>query len=114
MLGETVTVWRREQTETDAMGEPIYSWTGETVEDCVIRPSSGADLKDALRPDGVRVTATVAFPKTYNNRDSLAYCRLTFRDMQFDEALYVSGHPTHIEPCPTKWDTLAEAGRVDG
>ncbi len=114
MLGETVTVWRREQAGSDSMGEPVWSWVSEDVEGCLVRPRTGSDANDSMRPDGVNVSAVVAFPKTYDKRDNLANCKVAFRGMGLSDALHVSGYPIPTSPCPTSWDTLAEVGRADG
>lgn len=114
MLGETVTVWRKSQTGTDCMGEPAFSWEAEEVCNCLVRPLSGGDLADALRPDGVRAAYEIAFPKDYEGRGDLRGCKVTFRDMDEGQALLISGSPGITRPCPTEWDTTAEAGRTDG
>lgn len=114
MLGETVKVWRKEQASTDCMGEPVYTWTAEDVDDCIVRPLAGDNLTDATRPDGVVVSYSVAFPKTYKRRNSLRGCKVTFRDLTEKQALHVAGAPDITKPCPTAWDTIVEVGRVDG
>lgn len=114
MFGEVVSVWRKTQTGTDAMGEPIYEWTSEDVANCLIRPLSGEDISEAARPDGVRASYSVAFPKTYLDRDSLRGCKVSFRDLGEDEALDVVGEPDITRPCPTAWDVIAQVGRADG
>ena len=54
MLGETVAVLTRRKTGEDEMGEPVWEWDSERVENVLVRPLSGSDLADSLRPDGIR------------------------------------------------------------
>ena len=122
MLGETVAVLTRRKTGEDEMGEPVYEWDSERVENVLVRPLSGSDLADSLRPDGIRVSYSLAFPKAWtagkapgfltHRRVALVARGMDERDA--DAALRVSGSPDRTTPCPTAWDTIAEVGRVDG
>ena len=122
MLGETVAVLTRRRTGEDEMGEPVYGWSAEQVENVLVRPLSGSDLTDPLRPDGIRVSYSLAFPKAWTAGKApgfLAHRRvaLVARGMDgndADAALRVSGSPDRTVPCPTAWDTIAEVGRTDG
>ena len=118
MMGETVVVLARSKAGEDPMGEPVYEWSPTTVGGCLVRPLSGSDVGDALRPDGVRVSYTVAFPKAYAG-PSLEHARVALVDRGMDptdaEAAYrVSGAPDVTRPCPTRWNMCAHVGRVDG
>ena len=127
MLGETVAVLTRRKTGEDEMGEPVWEWDSERVENVLVRPLSGSDLADSdladsLRPDGIRVSYSLAFPKAWtagkapgfltHRRVALVARGMDERDA--DAALRVSGSPDRTTPCPTAWDTIAEVGRVDG
>jgi hypothetical protein len=122
MLGETVAVLTRRKTGEDEMGEPVYEWDSERVENVLVRPLAGADLADSLRPDGIRISYSLAFPKAWtagkapgfltHRRVALVARGMDERDA--DAALRVSGSPDRTVPCPTAWDTTAEVGRVDG
>ena len=122
MLGETVAVLTRTKTGEDEMGEPVYKWSAEQVDNVLVRPLSGSDLTDPLRPDGIRVSYSLAFPKAWTAGKApgfLAHRRvaLVARGMDgndADAALRVSGSPDRTVPCPTAWDTIAEVGRTDG
>lgn len=122
MLGETVAVLTRRRTGTDEMGEPVYEWDSEQVDNVLVRPLSGSDLADPLRPDGIRVSYSLAFPKAWTAGKApgfLAHRRIALvaRGMDgndADAALRVSGSPDRTSPCPTAWDTIAEVGRTDG
>ena len=118
MKGEQVTVYRREAVSVDALGEPQYIWSAEKVDNVLIRPvntSVTADIDDPERPDGIRVSYVLGFPKAYTG-SSLAHCKiaLTDRGMDFNDALDVSGDPDYLRPCPTAWNMLVSVGRVDG
>ena len=122
MLGETVAVLTRRKTGEDEMGEPVWEWDSERVENVLVRPLSGSDLADSLRPDGIRVSYSLAFPKAWtagkapgfltHRRVALVTRGMDERDA--DAALRVSGSPDRTTPCPTAWDTIAEVGRTDG
>lgn len=116
-LGENVAVLTRRKIGEDTMGEPIYEWDYETVENVLVRPLSGSDLQDELRPDGIQLRYSLAFPKTFDG--SLAHARIALVDRgmdpsNFNDALRVSGDPDYVNPCPTPWNRLVDVGRVDG
>ncbi len=121
-LGEAVAVLTRSSSSTDRMGDPVWTWTPETVENVLVRPLNGSDASDQLRPDGVRALYRLAFPKTWTEGKApgyLAHARvaLTARGMSAtdaDSALRVIGSPDLTEPCPTKWNLTCDVGRVDG
>lgn len=114
MKGEQVTVWRKTQTGTDGMGEPEYTWAGEQVQNCLVRPYTGEDVTESPHIEGVRVDYTIAFPKTYAGRNTLRGCKVSFRNITQDDALLVVGAPDITSPCPTAWDTLVKVGCVYG
>lgn len=121
MLGESVTIYRRTQAGADSMGEPLYVWSAETVDNCLVNVTSGSDQADEVRPDGIRSSCTVALPKAYTKGKPVGYLdharvSLTGRGMADDAetALSVSGSPMRTSPCPTAWDTKLVCGRMEG
>lgn len=122
MLGEDVAVLTRSETGTDEMGEPVYSWESETVHNVLVRPLAGSDVNQDARPDGVRVSYSLAFPRSWTAGKPAGYLRgarvaLVARGMDpgdQDAALVVSGWPDRTPQSPLAWDTTAEVGRVDG
>lgn len=116
MRGERVAVLRRRRAGEDSMGEPVFEWAAEIVDNVLVRPLGGSDLADARRPDGVRAEYRLAFPKTYEGE--LPGCRVALidRGMGVDPgaALRVSGFPDRTRPCPTLWNMTADVGRTDG
>lgn len=119
---DMVRVWNRFVERTDPMGEGEYGWSYTDVRGVAVKNGAGADMQrgDAasdLRPDGVRVLYTLAFPKGHGL--TLRHARVTLLDRGMDpdsweDALVVSGDPRPQRPCPTRWDTIAEVGRTDG
>lgn len=118
-ITETVAVLTRSQTGTDGMGEPTYDWASQEVPGVLVRPVSGAELNDALRPDGIRVSYVLSFPKSCDL--SLAHARVALveRGMSGDpenveKALVVTGIPDRTWQSPLEWDRDVEVGRTDG
>lgn len=120
MMGERVAILRRTRTGEDSMGEPLYEWSSEEVDGCLVRPLSGSDAAEAKRPDGVTVRYDVALPKSYTaTMAPLAHARLALVERGMDPedadaALHVSGAPDVTRPCPTAWDVVVSVGRTDG
>ena len=123
-LTQSVRIWARSQSGVDPMGEPIYSWASTDVDGVLVRPGTTRDLDgdDGLRPDGVRVSFTLALPKGYDG-PSLRHARITLLHPRYGmdasadgwrTALAVTGDPQPVVPCPTRWDTIVEVGRTDG
>lgn len=120
MLGERVAVLRRRMAGRDDMGEPVWEWDAETVENCLVRPLAGTDIEEAARPDGVVAEYSVALPKAYTaTMGPLRHARVALVDRGMDPAdaeaaLRVSGSPDVTRPCPTLWDVVLECGRAYG
>lgn len=107
--GETVTVIRRE-FERDELGEPSSERvTRETVGNVVVAPGSTSDL-DASRPEGVTVSFTLCFPKSYGG--DLRGCSVEVRGTEYS----VAGDPQRYtsENTPGDWNLTAEVTRTDG
>lgn len=119
MHGETVTVYFRSGSGEDEYGDPVETVTSQSVDNVLVMPVAGEDLDDPVRPDGVRVSYRLAFPKAYTRTLAPGALRgssvaLTGRGMAQRDAMRVSGEPDRIEPCPTDWDMLVYVGRTDG
>ena len=120
MLGERVAVLRRSMAGRDDMGEPVWEWDAETVENCLVRPLSGSDIEEVGRPDGVVAEYSVALPKSYTaTMAPLRHARVALVGRGMDPAdaeaaLRVSGSPDVTRPCPTLWDVVLECGRAYG
>lgn len=74
-MGEEVTVLSSRETGRDAMGEPTVEWEATVVPGCLVRPLAGSDAGDAVRPEGIVASYSIAFPKTYAG-PPLARCRI--------------------------------------
>lgn len=126
MMGERVAVLRRAMQSRDEMGEPVYAWTPELVENCLVKTLTSSDLAvsnssgEASRPEGVSLRYNIAFPKAYTQACApLRGCRVALVERGMDEAdadaaLIVSGEPDVTNPCPTMWDMIATVGRAHG
>lgn len=119
LQGETVTVLTYSEGENDEMGEPVKQWTAQTVSNVLVRPLSGSDEAEEERPDGVRATYTLAFPKTASDiTPTLRGARIALTDRGMDndpdKAFRVSGSPDITRPCPTAWNATVTIGYVYG
>ena len=126
-LTQAVRVWTRERAGTDPLGEPTYEWSHTDVGGVLVREAESADLEGEgsagkLRPDGVRVTYVLAFPRTYDGPQP-KHARVTLLDPMYgmdaddtdgwETALVVSGDPRPAAR-PTPWNMTCEVGRTDG
>lgn len=108
--GETVYVAHVTGTATDRFGtpRPVY---GEpvAVENVVVVPST-MDERDYLRPDGVRVTYTLHFPRGYSQ--SLRGAKVTVRGDEYR----VVGDPAPYTEANVRgpWTMPVQVGRSDG
>ncbi len=98
----------RPTVERDDLGEPVF---GEPVREdvrCVVCPGATSDM-DATRPEGVTVSYTLHFPKTYAGE--LRGCSVEVRGERYD----VVGDPqrTTDTATPGPFD-MAEVTRADG
>lgn len=114
MKGERIAILRRIQTGEDAHGEPVYSWSAELVNDCLVRPLSGQDVANKTEREAYEVHYIVALPKVYTaTMKPLAHARIAFVERgqsqeEPDQARKVVGCPDITRPCPTRWNTLVE------
>ena len=105
---EAVTVVRPTVTRDD-LGETTE---GEPVREdvcCVVCPGATSDM-DATRPEGVTVSYTLHFPKTYTG--DLRGCSVEVRGTRYD----VVGDPqrTTGAATPGPFNMAAEVTRADG
>lgn len=105
---EAVTVLRP-TVERDDLGEINE---GEPVREevrCVVCPGATSDM-DATRPEGVTVSYTLHFPKTFTG--SLVGCSVEVRGTRYD----VVGDPqrTTDAATPGPWNLAVEVTRADG
>jgi len=124
-LTQTVRVWARSEAGRDPMDEPTWAWGHADVPGVLVRPGAAPEMQRGdsasdLRPDGVRVLYTLAFPKGYDG-PPLRHARVTLLEPVYgmdpddpEAALAVSGDPRPTIPCPTPWNMTVEVGRTDG
>lgn len=105
---EAVTVIRP-TVERDDLGEPVGSSSSREPVRCVVCPGATSDM-DATRPEGVTVSYTLHFPKTYAG--SLRGCSVEVRGTRYD----VVGDPqrTTEAATPGLWNMAVEVARADG
>lgn len=109
----TVTVLRPIRSGVDELGAPITQrWEVETVAGALISSPTTEDL-GADRPEGVRVSVVVHFPKTYDK--PLMGCVLQL-PAPWPAAVRVVGDPAPYDPdlTPGQWNRAAECVAVDG
>ena len=105
---EAVTVIRP-TVERDDLGEPIEAGASREEVRCVVCPGATSGM-DATRPEGVTVSYTLHFPKTYAG--SLRGCSVEVRGTRYD----VVGDPqrTTEAATPGPWNMAVEVARADG
>lgn len=94
----------------DDLGEPTTEGEGATQEvEVLVCPGATSDL-DATRPNGVQVTYTLHFPKTWS--DDLKDCKVEVRG----ETYYIIGDPKPYTSAntPGEWYMPVEVTRTDG
>ena len=108
--GETVAVRHVEGTTTDRLNVkvPVYG-DPVTVSNVVVVPAT-LDEADYLRPDGIRVTYTLHFPRGYSR--ALRGARVTVRGEEYG----VVGEPQPYTEGNVRgpWTMPVSVGRADG
>ena len=110
--GVAVTVSSPSSASTDRFGNPVITWTTETVNDVLVSPGATADL-EASRPDGVTVAYSLHFPKTFTG--SLEGCEVTL-PVPWSGTYRVIGAPGQYmdENTPTRWHMPVEVEVAHG
>lgn len=111
--GTTVTVLRPTVTGQDRLGNPVHGApTSEQVGNVLVAPGATADL-EASRPEGVTVTHTLHFPKTYTA--SLEGCSVVLPAPWAGTYLVVGDpRPYMDENTPTPWNRPVEVEAAHG
>ncbi len=109
--GEEVVLITREVVGRDELNDPIYAPVESVVENVVVAPGPRDDLADGNRPEGVRVSWTCHFPKTFTG--SLRGASVKVRA---DKARKVIGDPQPYTDAntPGPWNRPVELEGVDG
>lgn len=106
---ETVTIVSFASESVDALGMPVKSETEQDVDGVLVAIGSQKDATAANRPEGVSVTYTLYFPKTFTG--DLRGCDVIVR-----------GHRCHVIGNPDRWaspksnpyNMVCEVGDVEG
>ena len=107
--GEPVTVVRPSVAH-DGLGEPVYGEPARTpVPDVLVAPGATSDM-DATRPNGVTVSFTPGFPKTF--QEPLRGCAVEVRGVEY--AVVGDPQPLTPENVPGPYNYTVEVTRSDG
>ena len=101
--GETVTVETKVETGRDAHNNPVYEAVRADVGGVLVAVGQTADIGESNRPEGVSVSYTLYFPKTFEG--GLENARVMVRGEWFD----IVGKPLPWLQSPTDWNMVAEA-----
>lgn len=113
ITGVEIRVLRPEEVEYDRFGNETYSEeTAESVQNVLIVPGATDNL-EASRPQGVSISYTLHFPKTYNK--SLRGCKVVL-PKPWDGTYKVVGDPKPYMDgnTPTKWHMPVEVEVAHG
>ena len=113
MRGETVTVIRHTTTGTDEYGNPVHGKTVEDVANVLVQPPSMSEPSDVDRPNGIRVDATLLFPRTYEG-GSLRGCGILIRDEPTPYRVIGDPMPVDGGMTPTDWNMSVPVTRGEG
>lgn len=113
MRGETVTVIRHTTTGTDEYGNPVHGKTVEDVANVLVQSPSMSEPSDVDRPDGIRVDATLLFPRTYEG-GSLRGCGILIRDEPTPYRVIGDPMPVDGGMTPTDWNMSVPVTRGEG
>lgn len=109
LKGQSVEVIHMDEGALDELGSPIATERRETVQNVLVCPGATVDAVESMRPDGVTVAYTLAFPKPY--AADLRGAEVEIRGRRYR----VVGDPQPcVENCPTAWWMSAEVERYDG
>lgn len=110
ILGETVTVIRKNVTR-DELNEPVKCEpTRETVDNVLVAPGATTDM-DETRPHGVIADLTIHFPKTYTA--SLRGCSVELPE-PWEGTYRIIGDPMPYMRSPGPWNRPVEVTSHDG
>ena len=113
MSGETVTGIRHTTTGVDECGNPVHGETVEDVANVLVQPPSMSEPSDVDRPDGIRVDATLLFPRTYEG-GSLRGCGILIRDEPTPYRVIGDPMPVDGGMTPTDWNMSVPVTRGEG
>ena len=104
LKGTSVTVYKPIYGELDSMGEPTISWIETTVENVLFQPTqsggTGTHDLEVDRINGVSITPTFHFPKTYT--ESLRGCKIQYGGNEY--RVVGDPQPFMIENTPGDWN----------
>lgn len=109
MKGITVTLWETVQTGEDPFGSPLYSEVPVDVENVLVAPVSGEDIKEQLQLYGKHAVYTLGIPKgdTHDWKDR----KVSF----FGQDFHSFGMPVEgiDELIPLSWNKKVQVERYE-
>lgn len=111
MLGaksETVIVYDREKTGVDSLNNDVFTETPVEVPGVLVVPGSAENVIDSMRPDGIMVSYTLYFPKSFTGEVDRK--RIDVRG----RACRAIGHSDRYKGSPNGWNMVVYVGAVDG
>ena len=110
--GTTVTVLTPYTNGTDRFNNVVYGLTGAEVDDVLVSPAS-TELLEAARENGVSVSYTLHFPKTFTG--SLEGCEIEL-PAPWSGRYRVVGNPQPYmdENTPTRWNRPVDVECANG
>lgn len=109
--GETITVLRPTKGEPDPFGQETRTWTEEHVDNVLVAEGTGTNSTDATRPDGITVSKSLSFPRTWAYR-SLRGCKIRIDTVEYT----VLGDPRPYDGGikPSRWNLLVHVTDTRG
>ena len=109
--GETVIVHRFTASGVDGLNNPVGEWADEHVDNVLVGPPNGANATDSTRPDGVEISMSLYFPRSYSG-PSLRGCEVTVRGRRYT----VVGDPQPLDGgiTPTGWNMQVDVTGSEG
>lgn len=110
--GVTVIVKAPASNGVDRFGNPVTAFESSTVENVLVSPGATADL-EASRPEGVTVSYTLHFPKTFTG--DLEGCVVTLPEPWAGDFAVIGSPGRYIDAnTPTPWDMPVEVAAAHG
>ena len=110
--GETVTVFMKDVSGYDELGNPTMTETPQEVDNVLVAVGSQGEPGETNRPEGVNIAYTLYLPKAFTS--TLGEDTLDNREVEVrGHRCRVVGHPD-IWPSPNPWDMACEVENVEG
>lgn len=109
MIGMSLTFTKRTATGTDAMGDPTYTNTEITVDDCLVAPiSEPTNAREQQALEQSRDQVRIHLPKAFTgdvSKSEVTYGGKVFR-LDSDSVVFMEGNT------PTRWNRYFRAEAI--